>query len=303
MSRYDVIALGMATVDFIGVVPHLPKADEVFALNHFEVQGGGPAATAIVTLAKLGGRGGFMGVTSQDTWGELIAQDLNRYKVDTHYLTRTSEGHPSKSIILVEATTGKRSIMYSKGTTRHLSPDEVPHEAIAPARILHLDGFHLEAAIKAAHLARVAGTLVSFDGGAGDPWPGIEELLPLVDIMIVARQFATRITGTAEPEQAGIQLASHGAQQVVITDGANGAWYRTDKISGHQPAFQVKVVDTTGAGDTFHGAYLYALLQGGSVADCVRFASAAAALKCQEVGGRSGIPVRSQVEAFLKQLA
>ena len=205
------------------------------------------------------------------------------------------------SIILVEEN-GNRSILYEKGLLPELNPALVSEDLVAQARILHLDGSHPEAAIKAARIAKISDTLVSLDGGAGEGiWAGMTELLPFVDILIVARQFAFRQTGIDDPTKAGQELLKHGAQFVVITDGELGCWFCDKNIHFHQPAFKVKVQDTTGAGDTFHGAFLYGYLQDWSPDETIVFASAVAALKCTHPGGRKGIPTLHQTFEFLQR--
>jgi sugar/nucleoside kinase (ribokinase family) len=130
-------------------------------------------------------------------------------------------------------------------------------------------------------------------------------LLPLVDLLVVARRYAQQHTGHADPWEAGLALLeTYGPRQVVITDGVRGCWFwdaarRNAGEHLHRPAFATDVVDTTGAGDVFHGAYLYAFLQGWPAERTLAFASATAALKCRNLGGRSGIPTCPQVEAFL----
>jgi sugar/nucleoside kinase (ribokinase family) len=128
----------------------------------------------------------------------------------------------------------------------------------------------------------------------------MDDLIPYVDILIVARLFASRHTGHKDPLQAGPELLKYGAKFVVITDGENGSWY-CDKIQHFfQPAYKIAVKDTTGAGDTFHGAYLYAMLQAMSARESLSFASAVAALKCTQPGGRTGIPTYQTAIKFLK---
>lgn len=303
MPPYNLVGLGMATVDFLTLVPRLPQPDEVYPLDRMDIQGGGPVATALAAAGKLGTPSAFIGAIGDDNWGNVITADFERYGVATEAITRRAEATSPRSIILIERATGKRSILYSMGTAADLTLDEVPGDLIRGAAILHLDGFNIEAAVAAAKMARGAGVLVSLDGGAGETWPGLDQLLPLVDLLVVARQFAAGVTGEDDPEAAGPALRGFGARQVAITDGANGAWFWSDEDCGHQPAFPVSVVDTTGAGDTFHGAYLHAVLSGASIAACVRFASATAALKCTQLGGRCGLPGLKQVDAFLTKIS
>jgi sugar/nucleoside kinase (ribokinase family) len=220
--------------------------------------------------------------------------------VDTGHAPERHRGEQPVSVILVDQPTGLRSILYTLGGMPELAPNEVPAGLIRSARALHLDGGHLEAARRAAEIAREAGVVVSFDGGAGEPWPEVESLLPLVDVLVVASRFAQQHSGESDPLAAGPALLGRfQPRQVVITDGVRGCWYWDADQQFHQPAFCTEVIDTTGAGDVFHGAYLVALLEGWPPQKCLAFASATAALKCKEVGGRAGIPDRPQVEVFL----
>ena len=299
--EFDVIGLGMATVDILTSVPRLPASNEVFEASGIEMQGGGPAATALVALAKLGMKCAYLGTVGAGQWGDVIVQDFVRYCVDTDWIIECEHGTSTISVILVEKENGNRAILYEKGQLPRLEPEQVPVELIKNAKAIHLDGFHLSAAIHAAKIAKEHNVLVSFDGGAGVKSPGIEELLSHVDILVVARDFAKVHTGENDPETAGPELLKFGAREVVITDGENGCWYWDQTQSLHQPAYPVKVKDTTGAGDTFHGAYLYACLQNWEPQQRLKFASALAALKCTKIGGRAGIPTLSETLEFLER--
>lgn len=300
MSEFDVIGLGMATIDILTTVSHLPKSNEVFAAEDIRVQGGGPVATALVTASILGARTAYLGTIAPDDWGKSIVEEFDRYQVNMRYVQKTDDGDSPAAVILIEKNSGNRAILYKKSNLPELEPDNLTVDLISQTSILHLDGVHLEAAIRAATIARENNVLVSFDGGAGERWPGLEELLPLVQILVVARQFAANITGLDNPAQAGPELLKFGANEVVITDGENGCWYWDQTRTLFQPAYQVNVVDTTGAGDTFHGAYLYGHLQKWAPQQRLAFASAVAALKCTKIGGRSGIPDRHQTKEFME---
>lgn len=302
MASFEIVGLGLATVDVITLTPRLPGPDDVFAVDEIVVQGGGPVATALVAAARLGASAAYLGTIGSGRWGQEVAAGFARYGVDAAHARHGGTGEQPLSVILVDATSGRRSILYRPGTLPDLAPDDLPAAVVEGARILHLDGGHLKAALHAARLARAAGVTVSFDGGAGEKWPGIEELLPLVDVMVVARQFATTYAGEADPAAAGpALLRQYDPQEVVITDGERGAWYWDGRGRLHRPAFSVDVVDTTGAGDVFHGAYLFAHLRGWGPERRLAFASATAALKCRRAGGRAGIPSRQEVEAFLQK--
>ena len=145
--------------------------------------------------------------------------------------------------------------------------------------------------------------MVSFDGGAGRYRPEMRTLVPLADVCIVAREFAEHFTQESDPPAAASRLLGEGPQLVVITDGLRGSWvYPAGKPSFHQPAFPLaQPVDTTGCGDAYHAAFLFALLRDMPLQSAAAFASAAAALNARRLGGRSGLPSRAEVEAFLAE--
>jgi sugar/nucleoside kinase (ribokinase family) len=301
MSQYDVVGVGMATVDVLTVVPRLPKPDEVYRVVRTDLQGGGPVATALVALARLGAEVTYLGVVAPHDWGQFILADFRRYGVDTGLIVRAEAGASPLSAIMIEQATGSRAILCDPGRLPELPLSDAWRAAIRNARALHLDGWYLPLALEAARAARDAGVLVSFDGSAGELRPGVEALLEPADVSVVARKFARNVTGLDDPLQAGPALRRFGAREVVITDAAAGCWLWEGDEFMHQPAFAVPVVDTTGAGDTFHGAYLYARLQGWPSRRRLEFASATAALKCTQLGGRRGIPSLAEVMAFLER--
>ena len=300
VATFDIVGLGMATVDLMALVPRLPGSDEVFETEALEIEGGGPVASALAAASRLGERCAIIGSTDRGTWGDQVVERLELVGVDVTQLRRRAEGIAPRSVILVEADSGRRSILYSRGTVASPTPTELPRELLGRARILHLDGFHPDAARAAAELVRAGGGTVSLDGGAGVAWPGLAELLPLVDLLIVARAFAVRETGLEDESRAAEALSRHGARHVVITDGERGAWSLVEGVVRHQSAFAVPVVDTTGAGDAFHGGYLHAVLRSCEPADCLRRASAVAALACTRLGGRAGLPDEGELEDFLQ---
>jgi sugar/nucleoside kinase (ribokinase family) len=173
---------------------------------------------------------------------------------------------------------------------------------IESARFLHLNGRHMGACLEASRRAKAAGVRVSFDGGADRYRPEMSQLLPLVDVAIVARDFAEKCTGEADPAQAAAALRRLGPGFVVITDGIRGSWiFPASGAPFHQPAYRAKpTVDTTGCGDAYHGTFLYALLKDFPLRQAAAIASAAAALNARELGGRRGLPTWPEVRAFLQ---
>jgi sugar/nucleoside kinase (ribokinase family) len=224
MSQHDVVGVGMATVDVLTVVPRLPKPDEVYRVVRTDLQGGGPVATALVALARLGAEVTYLGVVAPDDWGQFMLADFRRYGVDTGLIVRAEAGASPLSAILIEQATGSRAILCDPGRLPELPLSDAWRAAIRNARALHLDGWYLPLALEAARAARDAGVLVSFDGSAGEPRPGVEALLELADVSVVARKFARNVTGLDDPLLAGPALRRFGAREVVITDGAAGCW-------------------------------------------------------------------------------
>lgn len=303
MKKVDVVGLGLATLDILAQTPRLPQSNDCFPIAAVEMQGGGPVATALVALAKLGATCNYLGSLAKDDTAHQIIAELERYDIDLQHSPLRESGVSSASVILVEQSNGQRAILFQKSTCQDLQPEEVPEDLIASARALHLDGFFTPAAIHAAQIARRHGVLVSFDGGAGElMWDELRQLMPLVDVLVVAKHFAQQSAAKDDVLEAGPELLRmYKNQQVVITDGEHGSWYWDQQMHFHQPAFKVEVVDTTGAGDTFHGAYLYACLQADWTPQYrLKFASAVAALKCTKMGGRKGIPTLQETLHFLE---
>ena len=300
MTAFDVIGLGFSSLDTVGLVPHLPRLDEGAPLLGLTRQGGGPVAQALVTLARLGVKVGFIGRVGDDDAGETMRRDLAAEGVDTSRLQVEPGATSPQCIILVDQPTGKRSICCSGGTVSPI-PSTIDGAYASSGRFLHLDGHSPEAARAAATAARAAGVTVCLD--AGGPEAHLRELVPLTDVLIAAERFARALAPDGTVERGAADLLTMGPRIVVVTCGERGAYTRTAEREVVTPALAVPVVDTTGAGDVFHGGFLYGLLQGWELARTAEFAAATAALKCTQLGGRAGIPRRSEVEAFLHRHA
>jgi sugar/nucleoside kinase (ribokinase family) len=306
VTDFDVVGLGVSVIDIVQLVDHFPAKEEVQRAEEMTIQGGGPVATALVTLSRLGARVAMLDVVGDDWRSRLIREGFREEGVCTDYIRQRAGCSSSLASILVTRKNGARTIVYTPGTTPELTPAELPRTVIESARFLHLNGRHLEACLQAGAWAREsdAGVQVSFDGGADRFRPELRQLVPLVDVCIVARDFAERFTGETDIGRAAEGLVEQGPQIVVITDGVRGSWVR--KRGGrifHQPAYLLpKVVDTTGCGDSYHGAFLFGLLKGMDLAQTAAFASAVAALNSQQLGGRRGLPTLQQVKAFQSNL-
>lgn len=298
----DVVGLGVSTLDMFTVVEQFPAAREVQKAVRMILDGGGPVATALVTLSRLGARTAMLDRLSDDWVGSLILRDFQEDHVGTDNLEVSAGYSSSVANILVERKSGNRAIFYHPGSVPEIT-DIVRHtQVIQSAKILHLNGRHREAVLPAIQAARQAGVKVSFDGGANRYHPGMREIVPQVDFCIVARDFAVQYTGENSMEQAGPVLLQSGPELIVITDGVRGSWvWHKEGLCFHQPAFTVETVDTTGCGDSYHGAFLYGLVQGMPLKQAAEIASAVAAMNAQTLGGRNGLPSLEQVKEFLAE--
>ena len=296
-SRVDILTLGFCNVDYLAIVPHIPLDEKVQIVETIE-QSGGSAATAAVTAARLGAKAGFIGRVGDDSRGRTIVDEFRGEGVNIDGLVVDRGATSSFAFCWIDQTTGRRSIAWHPGSAKPLSADAVTPESVGTAKILHLDGFQPDAALAAARLARDAGVRISLD--AGTYMPHMHQLLELSDVVIASEQFAKKLLGRDEPETAVREIFSRGPETAMVTLGERGCMCLTADNLLHKPAFLAQVVDTTGAGDVFHGAFCVAMLEGWDVERSIEFASATAALECARLGGRTGIPARHDVFAFLE---
>ncbi len=294
----DVVGLGYCTLDYLTLVNQYPEIDAKEEVIDFLEDGGGPTATALATLARFGIPTSFIGKVGSDARGELIVQQLRQEGVDlSNFLVEENKVSPL-SLIVIDKRSGKRTIIYTKGNVNKIQPGEVTCDMLRDAKILHIDGHQTEASIPACQWAKERNIKVVFD--AGSVRPGMEELLRLSDYVVASRTFALDFTSAKTIEEAAERLFAAAGNTVVVTNGEKGGSCISKGSSFHYSAYQVETVDTTGAGDVFHGAFDYGLLQDWSLEKTVRFASIVAGLKCRKMGGRTGIPELEEVIDLLR---
>jgi sulfofructose kinase len=299
-DTFDVIGLGYCAYDILAIVPGLPNFSDVRGTHVDDLvhDGGGPVGTALTALARLGARVAYVGVLGDDREGRWLRDLFLQEGVDVSRLRVSEQAGTNICLLLVEKATGQRSILcHQRVTAGALALEESDRATIQSAQALHLDGQFLPAAIQAAGWAREAGVKVCFDGN--HPRPGLDELLPLVNWLVVAEPFPEAYSGLSVPEEAARTLLDQGPEVLVVTQGERGCHVWTATEDFHAPAFPVQAVDTTGAGDAFHGAFLYAMLRGWALRHVAAFANAVAAINCRTLGGRRGLPTLVQAEAFL----
>lgn len=304
-ATFDVLGLGSVAVDDLIYVESYPPADVKTYVLRSERQCGGLTATALVAAARLGAKCALAGVLGTDDISQLAVESLRREGIDLAYLRRRAEARTIHSFIVVDVTRNTRNVFADSNGVVGADPDWPDADVIRSSRVLFVDHFGLPGMVRAARLAREAGrhVVADFERVAG---PEFSALLALVDHLILSQHFSEKLTGKSDPEEAAKSLWAPDRQAVVVTCGAEGAWYLTGDHDGgvrHQPAFPVRAVDTTGCGDVFHGAYSSALARGLGLDECIRFASAVAAIKATRRGGQAGIPTRAMVEEFLRDSA
>ncbi len=301
LKTVEVVGLGQACVDYLGRVASYPEEDGKVELMDLQMQCGGPASTALVTLSRLGVQTSFLGSVSDDAFGIKIVEGLEEERVD-HTFLKITPGYTSQfAFIAVSRDGGRRTVFWTRGSVPHLKSTDVDLKAFPGARILHTDGLMVEASIEGARQAKEVGLTVVMD--AGTLREGYRELISMVDVLIASERFGSALAGTDETADKALEtLSQWGPKEVVITLGPRGSigWRGGETV--YQKALPIDAIDTTGAGDVYHGAYIYGLLKGWNMPECMRFASAASSLKCTEMGGRKGIPSLEETLNFMKTL-
>ena len=302
MEICEVLGLGVSTLDILSLVDHFPTGDGVQRAGALTLQGGGPVATAMATLARLGAKTAMLDSLGDDWRAAFIRDEFLNLGVEID-LIRSHPGRTSSTAcVLVHQSDGARAIIYSPGDAPELEEKDLPLDVIRSIKFLHLNGRHWSACLPAARFAKSCGVQVSFDGGAQRFRPELQALIPLCDVCIVAQDFAKSYTDLDDSEAAARAILRDGPILVVVTAGLDGSWiFPSDAPCFHQPAFSMpSVVDTTGCGDSYHGAFLFGLLRGYSLSDTAALASAVAAMNSQALGGRSALPTLPQVMDFIK---
>ena len=297
--NYDVVGLGQCCIDYLGAVEQYPDINEKEEVNNLTIQGGGPVATAMVTLSRLGASTAFIGKISDDYFGDLIKDGLTSELVNIDHIIVEKGKSSQFAFIVIEKETAKRTVLWSRASVTPLRPEEINKNVINTAKVLLLDGLMKEGSIVAAECAREAGVTIVVD--AGSKREGALALVKLSDYFIASEDFARQFSHGNDPKTVAMELLGLGAKTVVITLGKKGSICVSPESYFYQPAFKVKAVDTTGCGDVFHGAFVLGLLRKWDLRETIRFASATAALKCREIGGRTAIPNLREVEEFLEE--
>jgi len=295
---WDVLGIGCIAVDDLIYVERFPALDTKMPVLEVRRQGGGNTATALVAAARQGARAAYSAGLGADALSTFCLQELEREGVDCSPCRLVDAGRPFHSFVIAEQAAHTRTILYQIGQIA--PPPEAVTEAVGQCRVLMVDHYAGEAGPQAVRLALARGVPVVADV-EDESALGAATLLDQADHLIVSRALAARLAGTSDVSEMLRALARPHRACCAITAGEAGCWFaERGGPAQFQAAFQVPVVDSTGCGDVFHGAYAAALARGEGLARAIETASAAAAIKATRPGGRAGIPSRPQVEAFLQ---
>lgn len=291
-----VFCVGHAVQDFVFSVSALPDRGEKYRATHFESVGGGPAATAAVAIAKLGGRACLAARVGDDRIADVIVAELAGYGVDCSHVLRCPGSVSSVSAVIVDAA-GERMIVNHLDPTLPVDAAWLPAPGRVQADAVLADTRWPQGALAALRAARAAGLPAVLD--ADRPIPPNGDLLRAATHVAFSADALLEYAGGANPVDALSRVAADLAGWCCVTAGRDGVYTARPGGMDHYPAYEVAVVDTLGAGDVWHGAFALALAERQGEAAAVRFASAAAAFKVQRTGGRAGAPTRADLNAFL----
>jgi sugar/nucleoside kinase (ribokinase family) len=297
---FDVVGLGLNSIDLVAVVAEYPRSNTKQRLQRFARLPGGQIATAMAVCARLGWKARYVGSFGGDVHGDLSRASLVDEGVDVSE-ARTIEGATNQfAVVIVDARSGERTVLWDRHPGLSIGPADVSRVAVTAGRLLVVDCHETAAATAAARYAREAGLPTIID--VERVRPGITELLQHIDAIIAAESFPGELTGYDEPGRALAALAHEfNAPVVSVTLGAEGSLTLCGGRELRTPAFAVDCVDSTGAGDAFRGGFAAGCLRApdGDIEDVMRYANAVAALNCRALGARGGLPTADEVDRLL----
>ena len=298
MSDCDVVGIGENSVDLVYRVPRLAGAGDKVRATGCRRLLGGQVATTLCTCAAMGLRTRYVGTFGNDEHGRLIRSELEQRGIDTsHAIVRYAPNR--HAVVLVDESSGERTIVWQRDSSLALRQGDLSRDAIAGARVLHVDNVDEDTAITAARLGRDAGLIVTTD--IDQVTERTAELVAAVTFPVLAERVPQALTGETDPQKAIRALRQQHEGMLCVTRGPRGSMLLVGTELHEAPAFEVTAVDTTGAGDVFRGALIYSLLRGDRPDSMLRFANAAAALSCTREGAIAGIPNLREIEGLLAE--
>ena len=296
---FDVVGVGANSVDYVYRLPEYPRPDSPASklqIRSHLISCGGQVATTLCTCAAMGLRTAYVGTMGSDDNGRRMREELTGRGVDISNAVVRDAVNPY-AVILLDDQQGERIVLWDRSPVLALTDEELPRSVVQGARLVHVDDVDEDASIRAAGIAREAGIPVTSD--IERVTDRTAELVAAVSIPIFAEHVMEPLTGERDFERALRKLRGQHRGMLCVTLGVRGAMLLEGDTLHHAPAYTVEAVDTTGAGDVFRGAFIFALLRGDSPPDMLRFANAAAAVSCTREGAIGGVPAPADVEALL----
>lgn len=301
-TKYDIIGIGATPLDTLMIIENFPNGREVHPTLDFICSSGGPVGTALSTASKLGSKTIMIDKISDDIIGKSILSDYLKYDVDTSYIQIEKNKQSASATILVKKSTGDRAIYFTPSTTTELSDISPFIDVIKNSKILHINGRHKQILSDAITIAKNYNVKISFDGGANRYNEFNDLLAQKSDICILAKDFANKYTNEIDTIKALKIIIEKGSYIAGITLGDKGSYIMNNNYNIiYQPAFKQKnIIDTTGCGDSYHGAFLYGLINNFSLTQTTQIASAVASINTQKLGSRGNLPNLTELKHFLK---
>jgi sulfofructose kinase len=297
-KTFDMVGVGLNATDTLLVVPRFPAYAGKGPFQQEILSPGGQVASAVVTCAHLGLKAKYIGTVGDDERGRIQLESLQASGIDLEHVQVRKGCANQSAYIIIDRTTGERTVLWRRDDCLRLEPSEITPEQITCARLLHIDGHDTQAVEHAARIARGAGMPVTVD--VDTIYHGFDRVLPHVDYLIASSEFPVQWTNQSDPFRALEMIQQEYKMRVAaMTLGAEGSLALEAGKFVYSPAFVVNCVDTTGAGDIFHGAFCYAVLQGMPMREALDFSNAMAALNCMALGARGGIRGVEEVRALM----
>lgn len=298
-ARFDVVGVGLNATDTMLVVPHFPPYGGKVPFHHEVLSPGGQVASAMVTCARLGLRAKYIGTIGDDERGRIQIDSLRGSGIDLTDVQIRANCPNQSAYIVIDQSTGERTVLWNRPECLTISPEQIATENITCAGMLHIDGHDTPAVAHAARIARAAGIPVSVD--VDTIYPGFENVLPNVDYLIASQEFPARWTKITDPFDAlNCLQREYGMRVAAMTLGAHGSLAFEAGVFYYSPGFIVDCIDTTGAGDVFHGAFCYAVINGMTTLEALEFSNSMAALNCTAFGARGGIAPLESVHELMR---
>jgi sulfofructose kinase len=285
--EFDVVGMGLNAVDHLCVVPRFPRYGEKLRMEAFVKAGGGQVASAMVACAAWGLRAAYIGKVGGDDMGRFSLSTIRDAGVDVSGVEVVEGALNQFAFILIDKTTGERTIIWKRDRSLAMLPRQVPVETIARGRILLLDGHDAPAAAAAAREAEKRGVIVVVD--AETVKEGTSEMVASAGYVVASDTFPAGFTGVKDLRRALGRISEMGPKCVVCTLGGKGSLCFSGGRYIETPGFEVGCLDSTGAGDVFHAGFVYGLARDWDLERILHFSNAAAALNCTEIGARAGI--------------